>query len=61
MSPTIVIVIAISPPPPTPCRPRARIRWVMPPARPESTEPARKMPIAIWNIVRRPYRSLSFP
>ena len=35
--------------------------WIIPWATPASNDPARKIRIAVWNMIRRPYRSLTLP
>src|SRR4051794_27233618 len=52
---------AIRPPTPSPCTVRKPISSPMFWLKPLASEPARKMPIAAWNMILRPYRSESLP
>ncbi|AKA08716.1 hypothetical protein SAZ_18065 [Streptomyces noursei ZPM] len=61
MSPTIAMDSTIRPPPPRPCRARKPISSPMFRARPQSTEPIRKITMAAWNSFLRPYWSPSLP
>lgn len=51
----------ISPPPPSPWRARNPMSCGMSWATPQSTEPARKITMAVWNSFFRPYWSPSLP
>ncbi len=51
----------ISPPPPSPCTARKAISWVMSCAAPHSADPTRKITMAVWNSLLRPYWSPSLP
>ncbi len=61
MSPTIVCAPTISPPPPMPWMARNMISSVIVLESPASTDPIRKITIAAWKKIFRPYRSPSFP
>ena len=54
MSPTTAIVVTIRPPPPIPCTARNAISWPMSCASPHSTEPMRKITIAVCSTILRP-------
>jgi hypothetical protein len=61
MSPTIVCAPTSSPPPPMPWMARKMISSVIVSESPASTDPTRKITIAAWKKIFRPYRSPSFP
>lgn len=61
MSPMIAIAIAMSPPAPIPCTARNAISCAMFCDSPDSSDPIRKIVIAVWNTILRPSRSLIFP
>src|SRR3954451_12790028 len=52
---------AIRPPTPSPCTVRKPISSPMFWLKPLASDPARKIPIAAWNMILRPYRSDSLP
>ena len=60
-SPTMVWAPTMSPPPPMPCSARKMISSVIVWDSPASTDPIRKMTIAAWKNIFRPYRSPSLP
>ena len=60
-SPMVVWDRVIRPPAPSPCSARKRMSWSMVCASPQSTEPMRKILIAMKNSGLRPYMSLSLP
>ena len=55
------IAVTMIAPPPMPCSALAATSIVIDPARPQSTEPARKNNTAAWNTSLRPNRSPSLP
>ena len=54
MSPTTAIAVTMSPPPPMPWIARNAISWAIPWLSPQSTEPTRKMTIALCSTSLRP-------
>ena len=61
MSPTIACAPTIRPPLPRPCTARNAMSSIIEVLRPDSTEPIRKMTIAAWKKIFRPYWSPSLP
>ncbi len=57
----IANAIAIKPPAPRPWSARKPINWPMFCDNPDSADPIRKITIAVWNMILRPYRSLTLP
>ena len=53
-SPITAIVVTIKPPPPIPWSARKAISCAMVCASPQSTEPTRKITIAVWSTIFRP-------
>ena len=60
-SPMIVWAPMMRPPPPMPCSARNAINMIIEPLSPASAEPIRKMMIAAWKKILRPYWSPSLP
>ena len=61
MSPTIAWAPTIRPPLPRPCTARNAISSIIEWLSPDSTEPIRKITIAAWKNIFRPYWSPSLP